>query len=309
MERLALAIVRTPAEVPVGFSGLGAIEHLGGSSMPTATTRQLLRRHAVAFAIAFVSLTTYLLTNYAIKRVPEMRARGVPTGTIVEFVLLAVPFTAAMTIPLGVFLAVLWVFTRLGAKGMLTAARGERHGVRRLVTPVVWAAAAVAALTLVFNDQIVPRANARLSVLQAGRSVERGDREMTIGELRTAARDARANVAPDAAARAASLEVEIQKKYALAAACVVFALTGVALALLFPHGGVALMILALPTVFATYYVGLIAGESLADRLLVSPFVAMWMANALLLVPALLVVWWRTRWPRAPRGAESLAIGG
>src|SRR5215207_9631023 len=86
MERLALAIVRTPAEVPVGFSGLGAIEHLGGSSMPTATTRQLLRRHAVAFAIAFVSLTTYLLTNYAIKRVPEMRARGVPTGTIVEFV-------------------------------------------------------------------------------------------------------------------------------------------------------------------------------------------------------------------------------
>src|SRR5215211_4477611 len=137
---------------PGRLLGLGATEHLGGSSMPTATTRQLLRRHAVAFAIAFVSLTTYLLTNYAIKRVPEMRARGVPTGTVVEFVLLAVPFTAAMTIPLGVFLAVLWVFTRLGAKGMLAAARGERHGVRRLVTPVLWAAAAVAALMLVFND-------------------------------------------------------------------------------------------------------------------------------------------------------------
>ena len=61
-------------------------------------------------------------------------------------------------------------------------------------------------------------------------------------------------------------------------------------------------------VFGTYYVCLIAGESLADRLIVSPFVAMWMANALLLAAALLFVWWSRR-RHAPRGAESLAIGG
>ena len=58
-----------------------------------------------------------------------------------------------------------------------------------------------------------------------------------------------------------------------------------------------------------FAVGLIVGEALADRLLVSPFVAMWMANALLLVPALLAVWWRSRGLRAPRGSESLAISG
>ncbi len=68
------------------------------------------------------------------------------------------------------------------------------------------------------------------------------------------------------------------------------------------------MIGASCAVFSAYYVCLIAGESLADRLVVSPLIAMWLPNALLLGTALLVVWW-SRSPRAPRGAESLAIGG
>jgi lipopolysaccharide export system permease protein len=33
-------------------------------------------------------------------------------------------------------------------------------------------------------------------------------------------------------------------------------------------------------VFSLYYVGLIAGETLADKLILSPFWAMWMANIL-----------------------------
>jgi lipopolysaccharide export LptBFGC system permease protein LptF len=276
--------------------------------MPNAATRQLLRRHAVAFAVSFVSLTTLLLVNYATKRLPELSASGVPTGTILEAVLLAVPFTAAMTIPIAVFLAVLWVFTRLGAEGVLAAARRERHGVRRLVAPVLAAAAVVAALTLVLNAQIVPRANERLAAVLTSSAPERADREMTIGDLRAAARRARADAGPDAVARAAYYEVEIQKKYAIAAASVVLALTGMALALVFPRGGVVLVIGAGYVVFGAYYACLIAGEALADRLVLSPFVAMWMANALLLAPALLTVWWRSRGPREPRGAESLAIG-
>lgn len=87
----------------------------------------------------------------------------------------------------------------------------------------------------------------------------------------------------------------------------VLALTGVAIALLFPRGRVGLVIGAGLAVFGVYYVCLIAGEALADRLAVSPFVAMWMANAVLVTTALLVVW-RSRGPRAPGGAESLAIG-
>ena len=39
-----------------------------------------------------------------------------------------------------------------------------------------------------------------------------------------------------------------------------------------------------------WYFSLVAGESLANRQVISPFVAMWMANALLLAVVLLLVW-------------------
>lgn len=275
--------------------------------MPNPATRQLLRRHAVAFAVSFVALTAALLANYAVKKLPQLGAIGVPTATMVEALLLAVPFTAAMTIPMAVFVAVLSVFTQLGAEGALGAARRERDGVRRLVAPVLGAAAIVAVMTLVLNAEIVPRANERLAAISAGGAAAQGDRMMTMGELREAVRSARADAGPDALTRATYYEVEIQKKYALAAASLVLALAAVAIAVLFPRGGAPLVIGASCVVFTGYYGCLITGEALADRTVVSPFVAMWMANVLLLAAALLALW-RSGLPRAPRGAESLPIG-
>jgi lipopolysaccharide export system permease protein len=81
-------------------------------------------------------------------------------------------------------------------------------------------------------------------------------------------------------------EVEIQKKFALAAACFVFILLGAPIALRFPRGGVGLTIGVSLFVFALYYVGLIAGESLARRGIVPPFVSMWGANLIFAALAL-----------------------
>src|SRR6185312_9191645 len=69
--------------------------------------------------------------------------------------------------------------------------------------------------------------------------------------------------------------VEIEKKFSLAAACIVFVFVGAPIALRFPRGGVGLVISVSFVVFAAYYVGLIGGESLADKGLIPPFWAMW----------------------------------
>jgi lipopolysaccharide export system permease protein len=82
--------------------------------------------------------------------------------------------------------------------------------------------------------------------------------------------------------------VEIEKKFALSAACVVFVLLGAPIALRFPRGGVGLVIGVSFSVFALYYVGLIAGEELADRGILSPFFAMWAANFLFTTVGLLL---------------------
>jgi lipopolysaccharide export LptBFGC system permease protein LptF len=264
--------------------------NLGDTHMAQLTTRQLLRRHAASFAIAFVGLTAALLTHFATKQLLELRAPGTPLSALAEALLLAVPFIAALTIPMAVLVAVLWEFTRLGTDGTLAAARRERDGVRRLVVPVLGAAIGVAVLAFVVTAEIVPRANARLVTVLSQRATAPGDRTMTIGELRDAMRKVRPSTEPLALARAARYEVEIQKKLALPAACVVLALIAVAIALSVSRHRALVVIGASLTVFGAYYVLMITGEGLANRLVISPFIGMWGANAILLTAALLAVW-------------------
>lgn len=84
-------------------------------------------------------------------------------------------------------------------------------------------------------------------------------------------------------------DVEIQKKFALAFACIVFVMIGAPIALRFPRGGVGLVIGASVGIFALYYIGLVGGEALADRLIMGPFLAMWLTNILFLVIAALLL--------------------
>jgi len=102
--------------------------------------------------------------------------------------------------------------------------------------------------------------------------------------------------------RAAIYEVEIEKKLAISAACVIFALLGVPLAIRFPRGGVGLVIGTSLAVFSVYYVGLIGGEELGDRLIVPPFFAMWTPNLIFLAVSLPLLW-------TVRRAGSTAHGG
>ncbi len=83
--------------------------------------------------------------------------------------------------------------------------------------------------------------------------------------------------------------MEIEKKFAIATACLVFVLLGAPIALRFPRGGVGLTIGVSLAVFGLYYVGLLGGEALADRDLVGPGVAMWSTNILLASIGLLLI--------------------
>jgi lipopolysaccharide export system permease protein len=76
-------------------------------------------------------------------------------------------------------------------------------------------------------------------------------------------------------------DIEIHKKFSLAAACLIFVLVGAPIAVRFPRGGVGLVIGVSLVVFALYYVGLIGGEALANAGLVPPFWAMWGTNVIM----------------------------
>jgi lipopolysaccharide export LptBFGC system permease protein LptF len=253
------------------------------------------RRVMTTFATAFVVLTSFLLLSQVMKQT-------LPAGMIVKVSVLSLPFIVCLTLPMAILIAVLRVFTGRAGEPEVTS--------RRMVASVVAVAACVGCLALLWNDRVLPWSNHRLRMLLVQIQHPeitvyddslKGDREMTIGELRTVVRTANDNANRAAAAgnqrqehsarqRAATYEVEIQKKYAIAAACVVFALFGAAMGLRIPGGGWILTIAVSIVVFMMQYVALIGGEELGDRLVVSPFFAMWTVNLVLGIAGVGILW-------------------
>ncbi|OPX34383.1 hypothetical protein B1H10_03790 [candidate division KSB1 bacterium 4484_188] len=73
-------------------------------------------------------------------------------------------------------------------------------------------------------------------------------------------------------------EVEIHKKFSIPFASIVFVLIGAPLGIKARKGSLGVGITFSIGFFLLYWVFLIGGEELADRQIVSPFLAMWMAN-------------------------------
>jgi lipopolysaccharide export system permease protein len=97
--------------------------------------------------------------------------------------------------------------------------------------------------------------------------------------------------------------VELHKKFAISIACTVFVLVGAPIALRFPRGGVGLVIGVSLAIFGIYYIGLIAGEALADKGYVTQFLAMWAANILLTIVGLFLLARMGRESATSRGGD------
>ncbi len=80
--------------------------------------------------------------------------------------------------------------------------------------------------------------------------------------------------------RIAELSVEYHKKFALPVACVVFVLLGAPIGMRVKRGGPAVAFMSIGF-FLFYYICLIAGGELANRLILPPWLAIWLANIVL----------------------------
>jgi len=431
-------------------------------------TKYLVRAHLGPFLFSLTAITGLIFLNAVALKIESLLGKGLPWRVILDFLVLSLPHTVALSLPMAVLVAVLYAFSELTENNEITAMAAGGVRPTRVLVPLLGMGAIATASMLFFNDSVLPEANHRLRnllvdigrksptfklreqvvneidveegrdtyfliatrinpltntledvtifdrndrtrqrttyakrgtmafnaartdlyltlydgevrELQADREgafqhlyfekqivplrgvgdelerrmggLERGDREMDFALLRENAlerdaeqevvrEEARAksleavrialglpvssdttggavlgagNIAPSSgrapktshgsvlsrdpatqsvvvgvrtyAARATSLEeaadrfrVELHKKWAIAFACLVFTLIGPPLALRFPRGGVGMVVAASTGIFAIYWVGLIAGESLADRGVADPIITMWIPD-------------------------------
>ena len=87
-----------------------------------------------------------------------------------------------------------------------------------------------------------------------------------------------------------SYVVEIHKKYAISAACLVFVLIGAPLGVRLRRGSIGVSVGVSLCFFLLYWACLLGGEELADRDLFDPVWAMWAANIVIGVPGAVLVW-------------------
>ena len=115
---------------------------------------------------ALCALTSLLLLNYIAKQLTHLAGKGLPWTIVAEFLLLSLPFTIAMTLPMAVLVAVLYAFSRLASENEIPAMKANGVSMGRLLIPVAVCSVFFAIVMVAFNDQVLPRTNHRLATLQ-----------------------------------------------------------------------------------------------------------------------------------------------
>jgi lipopolysaccharide export system permease protein len=148
--------------------------------------RYVLREHVGPFLFAVTALTSLMLLQYIARRFGDLVGKGIGWGVILEFFMLSIPFTVAMTLPMAVLVAVLYAFSRLGSENEITALKAGGVSTRSLLNTVLVAATFLALGMVLFNDQVMPWSNHRLATLQLNIAVTKPTfalREQVINEV------------------------------------------------------------------------------------------------------------------------------
>ncbi|MCL2040153.1 MAG: LptF/LptG family permease [Bacteroidetes bacterium] len=89
------------------------------------------------------------------------------------------------------------------------------------------------------------------------------------------------NLKTQAQERISMYEVEIYKKYAIPFACIIFIFIGCPLGIITKGGNFGISAAITLVLYMVYWSCLINGEKLADRMLINPFLGMWLGNIVL----------------------------
>jgi lipopolysaccharide export system permease protein len=129
-------------------------------------SRYVLKEHVGPFLFSLSALTSFMLLQFIARRFGDLVGRGLSWQVILEFFILSIPLTVALTLPMSVLVAVLFAFSRLSSENEITALKASGVSTRSLMRPVLIASVFLAVFMLWFNDQVLSSANHELATLQ-----------------------------------------------------------------------------------------------------------------------------------------------
>jgi len=138
--------------------------------------RYILKSHLGPFAFGFFVTTGVLFTEVLKRYLDDFLAKGISPLTIAEVLLLSLGHTLALSVPMAVLVATLMAFGQMAQDHEITALKASGMSLYRVMCPVLFAAAFVCGLMILFNNYVLPESNHRL----AGLLIDIGQKRPTV---------------------------------------------------------------------------------------------------------------------------------
>ncbi|MDQ2985861.1 MAG: LptF/LptG family permease [Armatimonadota bacterium] len=123
--------------------------------------RYLFRELAVPLLVGTVSVVLMFLANMMIAYAQDVFSRDIPLSSVLQYLLLKVPQTLNMTLPVGVTLAGSLAISRLARESELTAMRAAGISIRRVIVPFFLVGVVVSLLSFYLAEFVTPKTEAR----------------------------------------------------------------------------------------------------------------------------------------------------
>lgn len=123
--------------------------------------KYILKELAAPLLIGTVSVVLMFLANTLIAYAQEVFSREIPIESVLQYLLLKVPQTLNMTLPVGVTLAGSLAVSRLIRESELTAMRAAGISIKRIMVPFLVVGALVALLSFYLAEYVTPKTEAR----------------------------------------------------------------------------------------------------------------------------------------------------
>jgi lipopolysaccharide export system permease protein len=148
----------------------------------------VIKAHLGPFLFALSAITGLIFVNAIALRVDSLVGKGLPWRVILEFLVLSLPHTVALSLPMSVLVAVLYAFSEMASSNEITAMAAGGVRPSRIMTPVLGLGIIATLVMLFFNDTVLPESNHALKnlLLDIGRKSPTLElREQVVNELRT----------------------------------------------------------------------------------------------------------------------------
>jgi len=122
-------------------------------------SRYLIRALLGPFFFSLTALTGILFLNAVAMEMDKLSGKGLEWEIIAQFMVLTLPHTLALTLPMAVLVAVLHAFSEMAASNEITAMKAGGISPRNIMRPLLGMGLLAAATVFVFNDRILPEAN------------------------------------------------------------------------------------------------------------------------------------------------------